>query len=128
MTRDGHRSDSPDDVARTERDRDAEYRALAETNRRRVLRYLRNVEDGSTLQDLATVLAGWESTESDRVVSNDRRRELMVALHHVHLPVLADAGLLSYDSNDGTVALESIPDAVEEALADEETSQTDPGA
>lgn len=110
--RDGEVSDSDDGSARND-DRqspkvsdevDALFDALADEHRRLVLYYLRDRESAD-LDELATVVSGWlqaRAPDHDRVTSDDRE-QVRVALHHVHLPRLADAGFVGYDP-DATVA------------------------
>jgi len=92
------------------------YQALSAGRRRRLL-YMLLVEESSTVGKLATVLAGWTATESeDAVTSNDYER-ILTELDHVHLPVLDDAGLVSYDRENGTVEIAPVDDAVAELIS-----------
>jgi DNA-binding transcriptional ArsR family regulator len=102
----GENSDRRTNRSRTEGDHEREdrrYRALANHERRRVLRYL--VERGSaTVEDLATLLVGWEATEDGETRRPAAHRRATVRLSHVHLPHLADAELVAYDREAGTVS------------------------
>ncbi|ELY60831.1 DUF7344 domain-containing protein [Natronococcus jeotgali] len=61
------------------------------------------------------IVAALEASASDRVEidelvretaadgPNPRRNDWAVALHHVHLPALRDAGLVDYDDREGTI-------------------------
>lgn len=74
--------------------------------RRRVLRHL-DPEDGTVaLSALAERLADDEAV----------RDQIALRLHHVHLPKLADYGLVSYDSTVNVVSANSIPAWVESHL------------
>ncbi len=53
--------------------------------------------------ELADVLAGWRVAGTEDVVGPDERREALLSLRHLHLPKLADCGLLRYDREAGTV-------------------------
>ena len=67
--------------------------------RRRVVAALSNRTAPVPLADLATALESGEgSGPPDR-----RHRDLRTELHHVHLPKLADAGVLDYDPGTTTV-------------------------
>lgn len=67
---------------------DADYERLL------VLQYLRRHPDSAfTPGDLADHLLGAEASGVHRAL---RREQLRLRLHHVHLPKLADAGLVSY--------------------------------
>jgi DNA-binding transcriptional ArsR family regulator len=79
------------------------YAALSATPRRRVLGYLLEHEECS-VEELADGLCGWE-TVTETVVSPERRREVHIALYHVHLPVLSDADLVTYDPEEGHVSI-----------------------
>jgi DNA-binding transcriptional ArsR family regulator len=68
------------------------FQVLADENRRRVLAYLADTDDGvaafsELLEHVADDSAG-ESSDNDR---------LAVSLHHNHLPKLADANVVEYD-------------------------------
>lgn len=80
------------------------YQALASTQRRRLLYYLLESEE-STVQELATVLSGWEATDTARVQSDEDVRKVRNSLIHHHLPVLEEAELIAYDSEAETVTL-----------------------
>lgn len=87
------------------------YRALSARRRRRIL-YLLFIEEEATVDKIATVLAGWDATETGTMVTPDERTEVVLELRHVHLPRLADAGFVTVDSDDDTVELLPIDDAV----------------
>lgn len=64
--------------------------------------------DGSTTRDaLARALAVGEAGRGN---SEADTRDVAVRLHHTHLPKLAEAGVLEYDSDDGTVEPTDAPD------------------
>ncbi len=83
------------------------YRALAATERRRLLYYLLENEE-STVGELATVLSGWDATMTERVMTASARQKVRCELRHHHLPLLSDAGLIAYDPEQETVTLESL--------------------
>ena len=78
----------------SELDETTRHKLLADDQRRFVIESLQPVE--TTLGDLASSL--------DRVAQRyydadaPARRNLRCRLHHVHLPMLDDAGLLEYDA------------------------------
>lgn len=88
------------------------YRALASQHRRRVLQYLLE-ENDSTVEEIATVLSGWEATTTATMQTPADRSEVLIDLTHNHLPRLADAGLVAYDPDTGSVRLESLHPQVE---------------
>ena len=68
------------------------YNALSHPTRRRLLLALQE-ESPRTLGEIAAIQAELEHRESDAVVE----------LHHVHLPLLADAGLIKWDPESETI-------------------------
>lgn len=91
------------------------YRTIAKQPRRRILAFL--LEQGaSTREELADVLCGWEST-TGRMVPPERHEDVRIDLHHVHLPQLVDAGLITYDYTEGHVALTDISDSMQALLS-----------
>lgn len=83
------------------------YRALAVTRRRRLLGHLLD-EREQTVEELATVLTGWEATDEGTMATPADHRQLVTELVHVHLPLLDDAGLVSYDQSAATVEIEPL--------------------
>lgn len=98
---------------------DTFYTILAAEPRRRVLRELLTRRGPITVERLAVGIAGsgGATPESDpdvRTASgspSDRRHEdAALALRHVHLPLLEDAGVLTWDRESGLVALTPVLD------------------
>lgn len=82
---------------------DALFGALSAGERRHLLYVL--LEDPTrTFGEVADLLAGRDAGSSGPVGPAGRRR-IASRLHHVHLPLLEDAGLLAYDHESGTVRL-----------------------
>jgi len=79
------------------------YRALAATERRRVLHVLLDME-ACTVDELAEALG--EGTDS----------QLRPKLRHVHLPLLDEAELVSYDHECRTVTLAPLESLIEELI------------
>lgn len=58
------------------------------------------------LDELATQIVHWEQediTEVGHVNHEDHHERVVASLYHAHLPKLADAGVLDYDADRGTV-------------------------
>lgn len=91
------------------------YRALASTRRRRLL-YLLLERDECTVEEAATLLIGWDATETGEMATADERERVAVTLQHVHLPLLADAGLVEYYPQSGTIGIESLDPVVEDLI------------
>jgi DNA-binding transcriptional ArsR family regulator len=67
-------------------------RLVADEDRRQVVEYLAETEDGSaTVADLAVVL------ETDSPAPGARPEEMAIVLNHRHLPKLDEAGVVDYD-------------------------------
>lgn len=93
---------------------DASLRIVSDSRRRTALRHLLESGDGRiSIHELAVAIANDDPAEQgDRVEQIERH---MTVLHHVHLPKLADAGLVRYDKGDKTVRYHS-HDAIEDLL------------
>lgn len=81
------------------------HRLLADEQRRFVIESLQTARGGvdTSLEEIAAHVrrAAQRSDELD----DPGRRTLQCRLHHVHLPMLADAGLLEYDPETKAVRL-----------------------
>jgi hypothetical protein len=76
--------------------------------------------------ELATFLAGWDATETGQMATPDDHAELLVELHHRHLPLLHEAGLVSYDREDETVTIAHLDDDIAALIrtsVDQDTDQ-----
>ena len=91
------------------------YRALASRRRRRLL-YLLIEEGKCEIEEAATVLTGWDATESSAMKTADDRERIAITLKHVHLPLLADVGLIAYSSESDTIEIESLDSVVEDLI------------
>lgn len=87
------------------------YRALASTRRRRLL-YVLLAEEESTVDQIATVLTGWNATEIGGMATPDDRKEIFLELVHTHLPLLDKTGMVAHDRKSGTVRIEALDTAV----------------
>ncbi|MFC6793047.1 hypothetical protein ACFQFH_00405 [Halobaculum halobium] len=72
--------------------------------------------DGISVDELATVLCGWDAADAGAMRTPSDRNQLLIALRHVHLPSLDDAGLVEYDRSAGRVAPRPLDPRVEELL------------
>lgn len=91
------------------------YRALSSTKRRRVL-YILLVEEETTIEKIATVLSGWDATETGKMVSPDEREQILIELDHIHFPLLAKAGLVTYDRQERAVRIEPVSDTITDLI------------
>lgn len=106
---------------------DAYLRLVSDSDRRKVIRFLRHEADGRiALDDLVDQLRG-----SGPVLTADPRTDrdrLAIDLVHTHLPKLADHGVVDLDLQRGTVryqpderieaVLDSLPEEVARTSAD----------
>ena len=76
---------------------------LSDRYRRHALACLDGLPEPVALEDLTDQVAGREFQQPPDKVSMLKRTEIATALHHTHLPKLEDAGVISYDSDDGEV-------------------------
>lgn len=77
------------------------YRLLADKRRRLVLDALVDVGTPSTLTEVATEVAARERAGTERPDSD--QSDVRITLHHVHLPLLADLGILNYNAEEHRV-------------------------
>ena len=88
------------------------YRALASRERRRLLALLLDCEERS-VEDVATLLVGCDA-RTGTIEGPERRERTLLRLVHAHLPMLQEAGLVTYNPERGTVRVESLaPETVE---------------
>jgi len=74
-------------------------RAVADSQRRAVLRYVRDADtDATTVDELARALADAGDGGIDQPLD-----ELRIGLRHVHLPKLSDLGVVTFDARTSTV-------------------------
>lgn len=90
---------------------DVALHALADAERRTLLVNLRQLETPERL----TALTRWLAIETD--LSDDEAvADLHVRLHHVHVPKLLEAGLVSYASDGEMIELTDAGDTVAASL------------
>nr|WP_256388557.1 helix-turn-helix domain-containing protein [Haladaptatus sp. W1] len=93
------------------------FDVLASPHRRFILTHM-SPENEITVDELARRLVIWETDRmvTDTVDENSHR--IRTKLVHVHLPKLADKGLIDYDREQGTVVLRETEalDAIEQFL------------
>jgi hypothetical protein len=80
------------------------YMLLADHQRRVLLQCLRNTEASLSISALVT-----ELTQGDSREPSERDMETAIAVHHIHLPKLADAGIIEYDQSTQQAAYTAPP-------------------
>lgn len=82
---------------------DERFRMLSNHRRRQVLLYLQ--ENGSAaVGDLAEHIASIENNKPITTISSQERKRVYIALHQSHLSKMAEAGIIEYNKNRGTVS------------------------
>ncbi len=84
---------------------DLVFDLLSSPRRRFVLHYLRSESDTIALTALADEVAAWEYETPVEELSDQERKRAYVSLYQTHIPKLADAGIVEYDTDSGEVAL-----------------------
>jgi len=81
---------------------DAVFDVLADGRRRTMLTVLADRRDATSVAELVEQTLADPTSDDDP--NDDARTTLTIRCHHVHLPKLADAGLVRYDHEAKTVA------------------------
>lgn len=105
------------DPAPTELTQDIVFSVLSNERRRQVLRHLHERPGGSDIRELSQQLAAWENDVSPEAVTYKQRKRVYTSLHQTHLPALAEAGVVEYDRDRGTVNLTEQADVLDDYLA-----------
>ena len=82
--------------------KDVLFDLLGSRRRRLVLRHLRH-EGETDLGDLAEQVAAWENGTTVEEVDYQQRKRTYTSLQQTHLPTLAEAGVVEFASDRGTV-------------------------
>ncbi|WP_449272285.1 DUF7344 domain-containing protein [Halostagnicola larsenii] len=78
---------------------DTVFSLLSHRRRRVVLELLLTHDRALTLRDLRNGIVEKEHGAEIVAVNNDQVKQTLVSLHHIHIPVLAEAGLVIYDQD-----------------------------
>ena len=81
------------------------FEVLSNRRRRCVLHYLRSLSDGetATLSEIASQVAAWENGVNASAVDYENRKSVQTSLYQLHLPKLADKGVVEYDQRSNTI-------------------------
>ena len=89
---------------------------VADEHRCAILNAVTNASEKTLeFEVLVDHVADWVGDEDAERASDEHRRRVRIALHHTHLPKLADAGIVDYDQRGHKVRYRSHP-MVEEYL------------
>ncbi|MGQ3413210.1 DUF7344 domain-containing protein [Natrinema sp. LN54] len=84
---------------------------LADRRRRAVLKYLAETDGSAALTELAVEIAAQEAGAEPNAISDHGdvsardRRAVRISLHHTHIPKLANADVVDYETETETVTL-----------------------
>jgi uncharacterized membrane protein (DUF485 family) len=85
-------------------DEDALFEVLSNRRRRFALHYLRQTDDEAVeLGDISTQVAAWETGTDPANLGYRDRKAVHTSLYQYHVPKLAEAGIVDYDSQRGVV-------------------------
>ncbi|MWV39546.1 hypothetical protein [Natrialba sp. INN-245] len=84
---------------------DVAFELLSCRRRRYVIHCLKQRSGPVEFRELVTRVAAWENDVPPSAVTYEERMRVYTALRQSHLPKLDDGGVVSYDSDRGTVAL-----------------------
>ncbi|MFC6976849.1 hypothetical protein ACFQL1_22505 [Halomicroarcula sp. GCM10025709] len=107
----------------SELSRDRIFDILSSPRRRYVLHYLRTEQSPIQMTDLAEEVAAWENETTVEELSSQDRKRVYVSLYQTHIPKLAEAGLVTYDSDSGDVSLANKSSELDPYIMDEETER-----
>ncbi|ELZ29829.1 hypothetical protein C474_12371 [Halogeometricum pallidum JCM 14848] len=112
---DGDRSDRRPRISR-----DDAFHVLQDEGRRAVIRFLlaKKTEEPTPLSTLAAFIAAVKYGDSESTAVGEVQERVRVALHHSHLPVLEDHGLVVYDHATRTVEPRPLLTALDPFLED----------
>lgn len=79
------------------------YHLLQNERRRKILRYLHNVNDQVAMRDIAEQVAAWENDTTVQALASKERQRVYISLYQSHLPKLDEKGVIEYDQSRGTV-------------------------
>mgnify|MGYP000445082495 CR=1 FL=1 len=101
---------------------DTAYELLSNKRRRFVISRLRGAEGTVSIHELAEELAAWENEIPESELSDKQIKRLYVSLYQIHVPKLAEAGLVDYDKESGDVRLTSSVSALDSYLPAQQTA------
>jgi len=105
------------DVVDSELARDTLFELLKNERRRETLAYLKANDGRATLSDLAEHIAARENDLPVEAISSKQRKRVYIGLYQCHLPKMANAGVVDYEKNRGTVALTDLAAQLDPYLA-----------
>lgn len=86
---------------------DEMFDVLSDRRRRYVLYALRDADSAVEMDDIVSFVV-----DRERIDTDGHRSQVRTALHHVHLPKLADVGAVEYDTGRETCTPLELPERV----------------
>lgn len=86
--------------------KDLVFTMLSNGRRRHVIHCLKQRDERVTIRELSRQVAAWENGIEPEALDYKQRKRVYTSLHQTHLPKLDDAGIVDYDRDRGTVALD----------------------
>jgi hypothetical protein len=80
---------------------------LKNRRRRTVIRFLREHDGYTELNDLAEYIAAKENDIEVRQLSSDQRKRVYIGLYQCHLPKMDSLGVIDYDKDRGTIEMQA---------------------
>ena len=91
----------PDEASNAELTTKERHRVLSNERRKTAVRALADEPEAATLADLASAVAAAETDadQTDAAADEDTNSDAVtIELHHVHLPLLDEVGVVDYDA------------------------------
>lgn len=82
---------------------DEVFSLLSSQRRRFILRYFSEVQENSTITNIAEQIAAWELDKDPSEVTAKERKKVYVSLYHCHLKRLTRNDVCKFESSEGTV-------------------------
>lgn len=98
-------TESPDRAREEGLSRDVVFTMLSNQRRRHVIHHLKRTGESASLRDLSRQVGAWENGVDPDELTYKQRKRVYTSLHQSHLPKLADAGVVDYNRDRGTVEL-----------------------
>jgi hypothetical protein len=95
-------SDRSTDAALT---KDTLFELLKNQRRRDALAFLKATDGRTTLSDMAEHIAAKENDVPVEAINSKQRKRVYIGLYQCHLPKMADAGIIDFEKNRGTIEL-----------------------
>lgn len=105
---------------------DTAFDLLSNARRRLALQYLQEERGPVSIGELATQVAAMENDIPAEEVDSQQRKRTYVSLYQTHIPKLAKAGAVDYDSEEGVVELDGDARMITSYLSPSQTGDTWP--